>query len=188
MRNIFFLLLTFLAATPASFAQKKRDRAEANIMMLKEGALFVRLRTSELQINALKSAGKKEEAEKLAASQDATNKMIMAAFKKNFTFCKVYFFYSNNSADITSGNCKGKIFDADMNLFMNAPCDKFLVGEFDKSETNGIDAFVIKDKNYEQLHAPFPYLVRLNQAFVTTRSDEEIVKVLNERLYEFYNK
>jgi hypothetical protein len=188
MRYIFSFLLVLCVAVPSSYGQRKKDRAKDHIILLKQGALFVRLRTSELQINALKRAGQAEQAGKLEAEQNATNKSIMEAFKNNFTFCPVYFFYSNNSADITAGNCKGKVFDADQNLYMNAPCDKFLIGEFGQSETTNLDAFIIKDSNFAQLKAPFPYLIRLNQAFVSTRSDDEIVKILNERLFEFYNK
>jgi hypothetical protein len=182
---LIFLLNLFIL--PAS-AQKKGDRARNNIVMLKEGALLVRLRTSELQIEGLKKMGKTEEAEKLKAEQEARNNSIIAAFKKEFTFCKVYFFYSNHSAEVTAGNCRNIIFDADMNIYGNFNCEKCLVGEFDKSETSSMDAFIMKDRNYDQLKSPFPYLVRLNQAFVSTRSDEQIVKRLNERLFEFYGK
>jgi hypothetical protein len=188
MRKLFPIILLISIFTCPAQAQRKRDRAKDNIVMLKEGALLVRLRTSDLQIEGLKKMGKTEEAEKLKAEQEARNNSIIAAFKKEFTFCKVYFFYSSHSADVTAGNCKGIIFDADLNLYADFNCEKCLVGEFDKSETTSLDAFIIKNRNYEQLKSPFPYLVRLNQAFVSTRSDEKIVQTLNGRLFEFYSK
>ena len=184
----YILLFLLLASLSPLYSQKKRDRARANIVMLKEGALLVRLRTSELQIAGLKKMGKTEEAEKLQKEQDEQNKSIMLAFKEHYKFSKVYFFYSNNSALVTAGKLDGILFDADMNLYGKFSSNKFLVGEFDKSETTALDAFIIKDKNFDQLKAPFPYLTRLNQAFVSTRSNDQLVKVLDEKLHEFYGK
>ncbi|HEY0030481.1 MAG TPA: hypothetical protein VGC65_06975, partial [Bacteroidia bacterium] len=158
------------------------------IVMLKSGALFVRLKTSELKINGLKQKGMLKEAEVIRIDQENKNKLIMAAFKKNFTFCPVYFFYSNHSTQVKEGLYQGLIFDADMNTDLKFSGDKYLIGEYDESQTTQIAAFFIKDKNYEQLRSPFPFLIKQNQMLVSTRSDDAIVLLLNEKLWEFYGK
>ena len=56
--SIFLLLISSVC-----FAQKKvkpKDNARTNIVMLKNGALFVRLKTSELQISGFKKRGKEK--------------------------------------------------------------------------------------------------------------------------------
>ena len=156
--------------------------------MLKTGALFVRLKTSELKMNALKSKGMLKEAEEVRIAQENTNKSIIAAFKANFKFCPVYFFYSNHSTEVKSGNYKGLIFDVNMQMDSSFSNDKYLIGEFDESKTTQMDAFIIKDKNYQQLKKPFPFFIKQNEAVVSTRSYEKIVFILNKRLFEYYSK
>ena len=184
--SIITLLLILLSAI--SFAQKSKDKSRANIIMLKSGALFVRLKTSELKINALKSKGMLKEAEEIRVAQENTNKSIVAAFKANFTFCPVYFFYSNYSTQVKEGKYKGLIMDVNMQTDSSFTSDKYLIGEFDESKTTQMDAFIIKDKNYEQLKKPFPFFIKQTEAVVSTRSYEKIVFILNKRLFEYYSK
>ena len=190
LRQIIIFLL--VVSSTACYAQKKRvkprDKARADIVMLKGGALLVRLKTSELKINALKSKGMLKEAELIRVGQESTNKQIVEAFWKEFHFCKVYFFYSNNSEKIKSGNYNGCLMNVNMEIDSSFTGQNYLTGEFDESETAGIDAFVLKDKNYDQLKSPFPYMIKLNQALVTTRSPAKAVKALNDKLFDFYAK
>ena len=181
-------LILFLLHPCISNAQKSKNTARENIVLLKSGALFVRLRTSDLKINALKSKGMLKEAEEIRVAQENTNKSIIAAFKVNFTFCPVYFFYSTYSAQVKEGNYKGLIMDINMQPDSSFTSDKYLIGEFDESETTQMDAFIIKDKNYEQLKKPFPFFIKQNEAVVSTRSYEKIVFILNKRLFEYYSK
>src|SRR3989344_7611633 len=169
------LILFFLLVGITSFAQKSRDKARTNITTIKTGALFVRLRTSELKISALKSKGMVKEAEEIRLAQEATNKQIIEAFKKEYKFSKVYFFYSNHSTSVKEGNYKGLIFDVNMQIDSSFSSNSYLIGEFDESATTQLDAFIIKDKNYVQLTKPFPYLIKQNQALVSTRSYDKIV-------------
>ncbi len=185
---IYILSLLFIFSTSASKAQKAKEKARANIVLLKNGALFIRLKTSQLKINALKKIGKEKESEEIRMSQEATNLSIIKAFKENFNFCQVYFFYSNHSTEVKEGKYKAIIFNTDMKIDSSFSSDNYLIGEFDESETTQLDAFIIKDKNYDQLKAPFPYLIKKNQALVSTRSYDDIIFILNEKLISFYNK
>ncbi len=187
MKTLITAFLLLICTT--SFAQKRvkpSDKARAEIGMLKGGALLVRLKTSDLKINALKSKGMLKEAELIRIGQESTNKQIVEGFWKEFHFCKVYFFYSNNSEKIKSGNHKGYLMNVNMEIDSSFTGQNYLIGEFDESEVSSIDAFVIKDKNFDQMKKPFPFMIKLNQALVTTRSYDKVAVALNEKLFDFY--
>ena len=76
-----------------SIAQPKKNTANQNIQLLKNGALLVRLKTSENLINAYLKKGKIAEAEKIKEEQLKKNKEIVAAFKSQFTFCKDHWLF-----------------------------------------------------------------------------------------------
>jgi len=183
---IFLLFLIF--NNSFTFAQKKRDEARENILMLKNGALFVRLKTASLKINALKEKGLTKEAEVLRINQEKDNTAIIEAFKTNFAFCPVYFFYSNYSAEITSGNFKGLLMNVNAKTDSTFNSSNYLIGEFDQSATTQLSAFFIKDKNYVPLRSPFPFLIKQNQGLTTARSNDAIVSLLNKKLLEFYKQ
>lgn len=182
------LIIIFLLIVSNSYGQKSRDKARTDIVALKNGALLVRLKTSELKINALKKQGKEKEAEEIRLDQETVNKLIVEAFKANYTFCPVYFFYSNHSTKVKEGNYKGCIFDVNMKTDSSFSSNNYLIGEFEKSETTQLDAFYIKNKNFELLRKPFPYFIKQNKALVSSRSYDKLVSVLNEEFIEFYNK
>ncbi len=189
MKNLNKLLILILLVNGISASgQVIKEDAHTYIKILKQGALFVRLKTSDLAINGLKKKGKEKEGEEVKAKQEVENKAIAAAFKSEFTFCPVYFFYSGNSILIKEGNCQGVLFDSDLKSVSAANCSDFLIGEFDESETTHIDAFIMKDKNFNQLKAPFPYLVKSNGILTPSRKKEDVVRILNQKLNEFWAK
>ena len=129
-----------------------------------------------------------KEAEEIRINQENENKAIVAAFKKNFTFCPVYFFYSNYSNEVKAGNYKGMLMNVDYQTDSTFSGNNYLIGEFDASANTQLAAFIIKNKNYEQLESPFPFLIKQNQALVSTRSNDEIVILLNKKLTIFFGK
>ena len=66
--------------------------------------------------------------------------------------------------------------------------ENFLVGEFDEIATTKLDAFVIEDKEYKKLNAPFPSYIKVNKHLVVEKSKEEIVSDLNNTLTEYWKK
>lgn len=178
------LLLTF--ASPAQ--KQKEPGAKEQINLLKNGALFIRLKTSENLINAFIAKGKTEDAEKVKLEQLNKNKEIAKAFAEHFTFCKVYFFYSNNSKKVSQGNYQGCLMNAMLEIDTTYTGYDYLIGEFDESATTEIDAFIIKDKNFKQLKSPFPFMIRLNKTLVIERKKEEVAAELSQKLEEFYSR
>ena len=183
---ICFLFLLFVLTPNNSLALKRRHRAVVNIEILKKGALLVRLKTAVLKINGLKNLGRNKEAEEMRLMQEHENAAIVDAFRKNFNFCLVFFFYSNNSEEIKTGNYKGLLFDINFKVDTSFNSSNYLIGELDKSESLTIQSFLIKDKNYKQLGKPFPFLTRRYNSLVITRTEDQIVSLLNKRLHNFY--
>lgn len=180
-------LLFFIHSSAfAQFSKHSKQTARENIKQLKEGALFVRLKTSELKIKALKERGMQKEAEEIRINQEKENKAIANAFKLNYTFSKVYFFYSNNSTEVKEGRYRQYIMNSDL-LADSSFTGNFLVGEFDESQ-NELEAFFIKDKHYMPLDNPFPFLIKLNKMLVSTKSEAQIAKELNAKLFNFWEK
>lgn len=113
MKQIFFLLTFALSLTfhfPAtaqdslfgmdgnvSYSEWKRFYAQQQYEKLQKGALLVRLQTKNKAIQALRTRGQNESADKIAAQQKRENERIVAAFRQNFDFAPVFFFYSDDS-------------------------------------------------------------------------------------------
>ncbi|PCI95976.1 MAG: hypothetical protein COB15_11585 [Flavobacteriales bacterium] len=121
--NNFQIGLTFLINNKSpkkeKYKQLSKRRSKEQIEQLKSGTLLVRLKTSVNKINALKKVGQIEKANKVKQIQEMENKAIIAAFKKNFTFCKVAFFHSYDSEKIRNKNL-GAIFLNDSLLLDNS--------------------------------------------------------------------
>lgn len=80
------------------------------IVLLKNGALLVRMQTKENSIKALRDGGNLEQANQVETKQQAFNKEVIAAFRSEFKFCPVYFFPSHYSENILGGNVSAVVF------------------------------------------------------------------------------
>ena len=93
-----FLALPFFGLTQLGKEYKdKREMSAQQIVDMKKGALFVRIRNRSRQVESLKKYGHHKEAQEVADKRAALNKKIITAFTRNFKFCPVYFFYSGDS-------------------------------------------------------------------------------------------
>ena len=86
--------------TRAGSAPQPEAIAREQITRLHDGALLVRLHTKNKSITALRNIGKTKEADEVEKKQAEYNLNIVSAFKLNFSFCPVYFFYSDYSTNI----------------------------------------------------------------------------------------
>tara|TARA_R110000868_G_scaffold107486_1_gene294092 strand:+ start:651 stop:1904 length:1254 start_codon:yes stop_codon:yes gene_type:complete len=87
--------------------QHVKAMAKKDIVLLKEGALLVRLKTSDNTIVALRNAGREKQALKEEKWQLTQNQKIVKAFKTCFDFAPVYFFYSDKSNQVRKGDFEG---------------------------------------------------------------------------------
>ena len=143
-------------------AQEDLQKAKQQLRQLKSGMILIRLNTKDINVKALESMGRKEQARELREKQYQRNKESILAFSEIFDFCPVYFFYAPVSDEIVNGNLKGNIFDADLKVIENVDSlpDTWFVGSFGKTPRLGIEGFVLMDQYLEPLSAPFPFYQR----------------------------
>ena len=161
------------------FNKLRHKVAYAQINLLKKGALLVRLKTNSRAITKLKAAGNIDLATNLAKETELENKIVMSAYKKEFDFCPVYFFYSDFSDTIRKGLLTGIFIDSTLNINPAIVCHAtfFLIAEQDgiynsslgiipesfakqasENGSYGRDAgIVMKNKYFLQLNKPFPF-------------------------------
>jgi hypothetical protein len=170
---------------PAQFYKfHKRSKIVSawQINELKNGALVVRLRTNKKLIDALRAEGKEEMASEKEAEQFIINKNTVIAYVRNFSFCKLYFTYSNNSDTLLKGARTGIFLDTNLvvdptikmteNFYLLAERDYAFNSSigFVREDSAGLVketgnpvremGVVIKNKYGHQLKGPFPYYVK----------------------------
>ncbi len=177
----------FSIITNAQVTSGAASIPKAQIKMLKNGALLIRLKTSENKINGLIRMGNTAGAENIKQQQYKENKIIADLFKKNFTFCKFYFFYSNQSHLVSAGKLNGILMNANLEVDSSYVGTDFLIGEFSESENNKIPGFISMDKNMEQLKKPFPFLVKQGYIGDSKLVKEEVIIKYDRQLNTFYN-
>lgn len=101
----------------------EKSEATRHITALKGGTLLVRLHTLERSIEALRERDRTIEADELEDAIRVQNIAVMNAFKQEFTFCPVYFYYSNDSEAIRSGDYAGKLMGANQRIVENIQLD-----------------------------------------------------------------
>jgi len=200
MRKLFLFWALLLVGGGIS-AQKIHNEIEArnHINALKSSALLVRLKTKSKTIDALKERGMDERAAEIQAEQKEQNLEIIKAFKGEFNFCKVYFFYSDDSKYIMNKQWNQVSFlnenlEADTSIRFDE--DIFYTAEFsqvdlrvDKTQGTpqwGFEGLIIKDSNFNQLGRPFPFYVRNFNSLPIRKKPSKVVRKMNSRLKEFY--
>ncbi len=163
-----------------NFSNLRYMVAKAQINKLKSGgALLVRLKTNATLIARLKAAGNMDMATKVEREVAISNKIVIASYLKEFTFCPVYFFYSNRSDSVKHKKLDGILVDSNLveNPAVVCNADFYLVAESGelynsslgivpeseapKSVERGSPSrdvpILIKNRYFIQLHKPFPY-------------------------------
>jgi hypothetical protein len=220
VRSFFQFSLTVNVDEPKSKADRFADVNEAirHTRELKKKVLLVRLLTLEHSIAAMKASGMNNKSAELEEAIANQNKDIVNAFRMEFDFCPVYFFYSNHSTNVRDGDAS-VLFDAkgDSTDFVFDDCNYYIadfgnleqdtarffagydlvqVGNFDTRKVRrtytrtsfSFGAMKIKGCDFIQLRDPFPYYVKTYGSFVFKRSPLSFVKRINEKLHDFERK
>ncbi len=178
------LCLIFILSGLTLKAQDKSDVAVSQIELLKKGALLVGLKTGELQIKALD----KEAAQAYLKKVETENKTIIEAFRKNYHFSPVYFFYTSCSENITAKNLAPCMLNDQLqrDTTLNSLPQQFLTAEFGFTDEQSIEGLIIMDDHFKQLREPFPFLIRRYSGVATKLTPAEMVIKLNKAFSEFY--
>lgn len=117
----------------AELKAEAKDIAKMQISELKNSVLLVRLKTGKNTIEAMLKAGQNQMAENRQQHIDSENSRIVKAFRTEFDFCPVYFFYSDDSKFIAEHKFDRVVFlndslQPDKNI--NITSKKFYTAEF----------------------------------------------------------
>ncbi|MEO5673566.1 MAG: hypothetical protein ABIQ74_02870 [Chitinophagales bacterium] len=215
MKNITALLIVLSgfafsvqAQEPLSSYGTWKDSASHYIIQLKGGALLVRLHSRAEAISKLRGVGSEQQATLIENIQREENKQIVEAFRSNFSFCKVYFFFADSTDVLLSGKHSGFLLNDSLqvdhglsmkdNFFMIAEKgNPHLRVKNDPTQPNQQQAersylnetIVLLDDHLKPLKAPFPFYAQ--EPFPTslgTSNWKEKVRILNARLHSFYKK
>lgn len=164
-----------------NFYKRRFAISKWQINQLKSGALVVRLHNNRTLIESLKKMGKADLATQKEYEMLAVNKNIMLAFKKQYTFSALYFFYASASDSLLNGIRKGIFLDTNLRIDPTIEMKEsfYLLAEKDDVYNSSIGyvkedtarkvketgneskeaAIVIKNKYGHQLKDPFPFYV-----------------------------
>lgn len=181
------------------------DRMESfeTIDLLKKGALIVRLRTNSKKIDAYRSAGNTDLADKLEEQQHSRNLDMLLAFKTNFDFCPVYFIWSEDYKRVLDGEKSSFFLDENMEVdssivltqnyflfcdfgpvYVQAIADQYDPKNKMVSSTPAFqEALVIKDTSLTQLLDPFPFYVKVRFFEFASAAEK-----MNSSLYKYLSK
>jgi hypothetical protein len=173
---------------------KRKENATNQINILKKNVLLVRLRSYKRQIMLAEKNNNTKLKNKIIERRDYENKSIINAFREEFDFCPVYFFYNTDTKKILNGEYK--------NVFINTNLQKdssihfsskeFLITEFGElsSDTSGGTDFSnygihTRDEKLNLISRPFPSFISGYFAFAK-RDYNEMVQILNRKLTTYY--
>lgn len=186
------------------YALKRKLFAIYCINKLKDGALLVRLKSRTKSAELYRSHGAAEVADRMLAEQRAENLLIANAFRKNFNFCKLYFFSSDNTDDLKNGKRSGYFLNdslqVDTSIHLNE--EFYMIAEFGPLEeesfefpqegghptsnlVNGNERYlVVRDNYFVQMRPPFPYAVLAK----TIKFADRQAGALSNQFNDFYQK
>jgi len=154
--------LCFLLGCCTIVIGQSNKRIVANqIGELKNGVLLVRLQKQNRKIKVLTEQANHKAVQQVKANVKATNEAIVEAFIAYFDFCDIYFFYSDDSDAIKKGDYS-LLFDAQYNPVGSLEKQHIYYAAFTYKDIGepyltSRKRFVVMDKNFKQLKAPFLY-------------------------------
>lgn len=178
--NFRIILLSLMIASFSNCknVNLRKDTATQQLKHMQNGAMLIRLPSNKAKIAKLKKMGKRDLAKKESAAIAQFQSDIIKTFDQHFTFCPVYYYYAENSAEVKKGNLDGHLFDSQLNNVASLPFDKNqkyyaefgfvhqeeLTVEKDGKPVKvagigGKKAFVIRTYEGIQPLRPFPYTV-----------------------------
>ncbi len=154
--------------------QEALDSARANIALLKQNTLVVRLKTGSKKIGILEELLKKpnlEEAyrrryqrmlDKTTAKIEIENEHLRNAFLEHYIFSKVMFMPDTSATALKSGVRKGIFLNEKLELDSSITLEGSYFVAYHESSDSGskrhtaMEGLRIVDKNYQALKYPFP--------------------------------
>ena len=197
--------------------QERTKIAHESIKALYGGTLIVRLPSYQTKIDGMKdvlsssgpdSPNRARIEKMLRETQDNRkefNQNMMAAFHEAYSFSEVYFMLDTATTALKSGQLQGiflnSSLDTDPNIHLDGPPPYFVLrfGSTSDMSTDGVEAMIIMDGQFQDLDKPFPYYQRLHDFAAVMGSifpapDQKkkdalrIVGKLHTKLQDYFNQ
>lgn len=171
------------------------------------GVLLVRLNYNLPLIKWYEENKRWAEADSVRRRNDAFNITLMQAFKKYYTFSKVYFFKDDKSYEVAGGSPEGIFVNDSLEIDSSQSIlgKRFLIAEigFVESFTGSTidNMMVVLNSKFKQMKSPFPYSTNNLKAFqtyrryLTDKKEDDFknalelqVYVLNKRISAYYQE
>ncbi len=209
-----FIAFFSIAAFGTEQRQELQEKAKTQIIRMKQSIMLVRLSDKAPVIKALEEKGMEQRAKAVKARQDAVNKEIISSFS-GFDFCEVYFFYSHDSENLQQGKFNkvtlysgyeliAKEVELDSNFFVTdfgmlrnekelktetKQKEKSRISKQKKYKGSDVNTMIkcmyLRDHNFKQLDAPFPYYVRFHPTPIQNLSYRQVIDKMNKQLTKF---
>ena len=157
MKYLLFLFIMFFSFSLNIYGQNE-------IYNIKNGALLVRLQTNAHLIDYYSNKKMVKHANREQDKQNKLNEGIINTFKKEWSLCPVYFFYSTFSNEIQNNDFNNVFKDLNQplsNQEKNKLKNNFLIAYIgDTPGSLKFNALVLNNKNFKTLPRPFPRYVR----------------------------
>jgi hypothetical protein len=188
---LFLFILTYsLSVAQGDCQVSVQERIDLDY--LKNGSLLVRLQTRNPSIAALKERGMEDQALLLEKEQARQNKELVEAFKTEYSFSSVYFFFNTDTDLLLEGKYDSITLVSDSLVAdetISFPEGNFLVAElaylkYPGESRTGFHALILKDPCLKQLDRPFPYFSRTFKSLGFRKTDE-VVRILEKKLRKY---
>ena len=144
--------------------------------------------TQSKKVEALRKAGRNEEGDQLKAKMEAEQQAWVNAFKAEYDFGKVYFFYDYNARAIVSGDLSS-VFDFNFNLIEEDLEPKFLVAGPDETETFSLNGILLLTPDMKEVPKKMPNLISAwGFAHLSKKTHFQMAKELSGVLSKYYNQ
>ncbi len=137
---------------------KRLTTCAHQIDFIAEHGILIRLKTNDMALSAMRKAGNELAAQKLEAKQEQLNQQILAAFKEQFAFAHVYYFYSRDLASIKAGDFS-KVYTLDNQPAKYNSRNFFMVDPYSASVSSmnsRSTGFTLLDSSSKVITSPMP--------------------------------
>jgi len=184
----FFLSFMLCCLCFVALAQPKMDRvliANEHIKQLRDGVLLVQLDSKYGEVYLLQKYLKQQMADDLKKEQNLRNKEIHLAFREEFDFSEVHFYYKFYTKDLLNGNFEKVIFYNDkleIDYDFDVSAQPFYIAAFEDYGKLGLHIY---DDKLQPLIKPFPNYEK-ERSFIFFKCDAfEVVNRWNEKLHNY---
>jgi len=184
----FYFILVFCWFSFSVIGQpkiEKRAIANKHIEQLRNGVLLVALDSKYGEIYILQKYLKQQMADELKKEQSIRNKEIYLAFREEFEFSEVYFYYKSYNRYLLDGQYDKVVFynnKLEIDYDFEPTAQAFYIAAFEDDSKMGLHTY---DNKMQALIKPFPNYESERKLIFFKKDAFEVVSSWNERLHNY---